>query len=165
MTSKPAPSGSAAEASSTSSSAASQTSGAPSGTRTMHTSARQSLAQPASPVSPSNSQASASSRRARTMDSKGPALTLKHFMFRTEALKLYRSYLRATRSIPNPIARWETIDFFRQGFESTRFETDLERIRDNLARAGRELKMNQGSMLLSNDGENASKLRGRRGRD
>lgn len=99
------------------------------------------------------------------MDSKGPALTLKHFMFRTEALKLYRSYLRATRSIPNPIARWETIDFFRQGFESTRFETDLERIRDNLARAGRELKMNQGSMLLSNDGENASKLRGRRGRD
>lgn len=44
---------------------------------------------------------------------------------RGKVLSLYRSFLRATRNIPNPQARCETIDWLRGDFERKKDETDL----------------------------------------
>lgn len=83
---------------------------------------------------------------------------------RSRTLSLYRKYLRATRDIPNPLARWETIQFFRDDVQRFQNETDLERIKDLLMQGHRFLKQMQGQMTLagaSSDGV-ANKLRGTR---
>ncbi|EST10214.1 Complex 1 LYR protein [Kalmanozyma brasiliensis GHG001] len=103
------------------------------------------------------------SRTARA-DLKSSQLTLEHFLMRSRTLSLYRKYLRATRDIPNPLARWETIQFFRDDVHRFRHETDLERIRDLLMQGHRFLKQMQGQMTLAgaaSDG-NDNKLRGTR---
>lgn len=102
--------------------------------------------------------------RAARADLKSGQLTLEHFLMRGRTLSLYRKYLRATRDIPNPSARWETIQFFRDDVHRFLHETDLERIKDLLMQGHRFLKQMQGQMTLagaSADG-NANKLRGTR---
>ncbi|KAN0061286.1 hypothetical protein ACQY0O_006132 [Thecaphora frezii] len=91
-------------------------------------------------------------------------LTLEHFLLRSKALSLYRSFLRATRDISNPEARWETIQFFRGDFDRYKHEVDVVRIRDLLTQGGIFLKQMQGQMSLSaaSGGAGASKLRGTR---
>ena len=90
-------------------------------------------------------------------------LTLEHFLMRSRTLSLYRKYLRATRDIPNPVARWETINFFRDDVQRFRHETDLERIKDLLMQGHRFLKQMHGQMTLAGaTTEAANKLQGTR---
>lgn len=42
-----------------------------------------------------------------------PMLTLEHFLLRDKCVKLWRDFLRASRNIPNPVARRETVDWLR----------------------------------------------------
>lgn len=57
------------------------------------------------------------------------SLTLEHFLLRDKCVKLWRDFIRASRNIPNPIARRETVDWLRdEHFEGTfglRNETDV----------------------------------------
>ncbi|KAJ1033986.1 hypothetical protein NDA18_000860 [Ustilago nuda] len=102
--------------------------------------------------------------RTARADLKSSQLTFEHFLMRSRTLSLYRKYLRATRDIPNPLARWETIQFFRDDVQRFQNETDLERIKDLLMQGHRFLKQMQGQMTLagaSSDGV-ANKLRGTR---
>ncbi|SNX82202.1 uncharacterized protein MEPE_00908 [Melanopsichium pennsylvanicum] len=102
--------------------------------------------------------------RTARADLKSSQLTLEHFLMRSRTLSLYRNYLRATRDIPNPLARWETIQFFRDDFQRYRNETDLGKIKDLLMQGHRFLKQMQGQMTLagaSSDGS-VNKLRGTR---
>ena len=46
---------------------------------------------------------------------------------RNRGISLYRSFLRATRNIPNPQARFETVQWLRDDFERARGVTDLVR--------------------------------------
>ncbi|EPQ31393.1 uncharacterized protein PFL1_00728 [Pseudozyma flocculosa PF-1] len=94
----------------------------------------------------------------------GAKLTLEHFVLRSKALGLYRDFLRATRDIPNPEARWETIQFFRSDFDRYKHEDNLDRIRDLLTQGTIFLKQMQGQMTLSaaSSGPGANKLRGLR---
>lgn len=85
---------------------------------------------------------------ART-DFKSSKLTLEHFLLRSRGLALYRTYLRATRDIPNPEARWETIQFFRQDFERNSHVTELDNIKDLLMQGHRFLRQMQGQMSLA----------------
>ncbi|TKY85286.1 hypothetical protein EX895_006366 [Sporisorium graminicola] len=107
---------------------------------------------------------SGSVSRAARADLKSGKLTLEHFLMRGRTLSLYRKYLRATRDIPNPLARWETIQFFRDDVHRFRHETDLERIKDLLIQGNRFLKQMQGQMTLAGASADGStnKLRGTR---
>lgn len=103
------------------------------------------------------------SRNARA-DLRSSHLTLEHFLMRSRTLSLYRKYVRATRDIPHPEARWETIQFFRDDVHRFRNETDLEQIKGLLMQGHRFLKQMQGQWTLagaSSDGS-ANKLRGTR---
>lgn len=133
------------------SSSSSSTSGAASGgSRPFSTSAR-------SQVMPSKSSGAIRSfSTSQTQLASNPTatepefLSLKHFLMRGKALSLYRGFIRATRDIPNPVARWETIQWYRDEIEREKHVRDLDRLRDLLAQGHRTLKMLQGSMSLSN---------------
>lgn len=60
---------------------------------------------------------------------KGNSLTLEHFLLRDKCIKLWRDFIRASRNIPNPIARRETVDWLRdehfEGAYGLRNETDV----------------------------------------
>ncbi|CAL1696032.1 unnamed protein product [Somion occarium] len=67
-------------------------------------------------------------------------LTLKHFILQQQVLKLYRQAIRATRGIPDPTSRKETIQWIRTEFERNRHLHDVTSIEDKLAIGRRELK-------------------------
>ncbi|KAK7694556.1 hypothetical protein QCA50_001742 [Cerrena zonata] len=69
-----------------------------------------------------------------------PQLTLKHFILQQEVLNLYRRAIRATRGIPDPISRKETIHWIRSEFNRNRHIHDPALIEDKLAAGRRELK-------------------------
>ncbi|PWY97674.1 hypothetical protein BCV70DRAFT_202618 [Testicularia cyperi] len=99
---------------------------------------------------------------ART-DLKASKLTLEHFLLRTRALALYRNYLRATRDIPNPEARWETIQWFRDDFVKNKHVTETQDIKDLLMQGHRFLRQMQGQMSLAGASHSdTGKLRGTR---
>ncbi|KAK0548076.1 hypothetical protein OC845_003771 [Tilletia horrida] len=77
-------------------------------------------------------------------------LTLEHFLIRTRFLALYRSIVRATREIPNPDARRETLAWYRSDLfpPSLRLERDLVNLKDLLAQGYRQLKQIQGQFTL-----------------
>lgn len=68
--------------------------------------------------------------RRRSLES-SKNVTLEHFLLAGKSLKLYRDFLRATRNIPNPSARRETIDWLRdehfEGPSGLRQENDIVR--------------------------------------
>ncbi|KAF9821947.1 hypothetical protein IEO21_00377 [Rhodonia placenta] len=66
--------------------------------------------------------------------------TLKHFILQQRVLELYRQAVRATRSIPDPAARRETIVWIRSEFERNRHLHDVTAIEDKIAAGRRELK-------------------------
>lgn len=51
--------------------------------------------------------------------------TLKHFILKQQALDLFRSAIRASRSIPDVLARKETIAWIRSEFERKRHLQDV----------------------------------------
>ncbi|KAI1298212.1 complex 1 LYR protein [Xylaria venustula] len=58
-----------------------------------------------------------------------PTLSLEHFLQRARVLALYRTVLRGTRHIDDPVTRSETRGFARAEFERHRDVTDLGHIR------------------------------------
>ncbi|KAH9835640.1 uncharacterized protein C8Q71DRAFT_762897 [Rhodofomes roseus] len=66
--------------------------------------------------------------------------TLRHFILQQRALTLYRQAVRATRYIPDPDARKETIAWVRAEFERNRRVDDVHLIEEKLASGRRELK-------------------------
>ncbi|KII93484.1 hypothetical protein PLICRDRAFT_393170 [Plicaturopsis crispa FD-325 SS-3] len=69
-----------------------------------------------------------------------PALTLKHFLLKQRVLDLYRYAIRASRSIPDPSARKETVAWIRVEFERNRHLDDVALIEDKLNTGRRDLK-------------------------
>ncbi|EIW64751.1 uncharacterized protein TRAVEDRAFT_108710 [Trametes versicolor FP-101664 SS1] len=67
-------------------------------------------------------------------------LTLKHFILKQQALNLYRSAIRATRSIPDRNARAETISWIRSEFVRNRYMNDVKLIEDRISSGRRELR-------------------------
>ncbi|KZT06878.1 uncharacterized protein LAESUDRAFT_652446 [Laetiporus sulphureus 93-53] len=75
-------------------------------------------------------------------------LTLKHFVLQQRVLNLYRQVIRGSRSIPDPIARKETIAWIRAEFERNKYIEDVNLIEDKLASGRRELKQILPSLTL-----------------
>ncbi|KAI0274705.1 complex 1 protein-domain-containing protein [Gloeopeniophorella convolvens] len=67
------------------------------------------------------------------------SLSLRHFILRHEVLNLYRRAVRASRSIPDPVTRRETVSWLRAEFERNRHIQDLDLIEDKLRTGRREL--------------------------
>ncbi|PFH54631.1 hypothetical protein AMATHDRAFT_134280 [Amanita thiersii Skay4041] len=65
--------------------------------------------------------------------------SLKHFILNQQAIRLYRRALRASRVIPDPVARKETIAWFRVEFNKTRHLTEPALIEDRFRTIRREL--------------------------
>ncbi|KAF9511714.1 hypothetical protein BS47DRAFT_1248546, partial [Hydnum rufescens UP504] len=55
-------------------------------------------------------------------------LTLQHFLVRPKVLGLYRSAIRASKYIPDPHSRRETIAWIRSEFERNRDVEDIVRL-------------------------------------
>ncbi|KAF8740562.1 hypothetical protein AX14_008172 [Amanita brunnescens Koide BX004] len=68
-------------------------------------------------------------------------LSLRHFVLRQQAILLYRHIVRASRAIPDPLARRETVAFFRAEFDRNRHLLDLDAIENKLKAARREVKL------------------------
>lgn len=68
-------------------------------------------------------------RKARFAATGPHKLTLEHFVLRSKSIKLYRDFIRATRNIPNPDARRETVSWLRdehfEGPSGLKAEFDL----------------------------------------
>ncbi|KAH7883741.1 hypothetical protein F5I97DRAFT_1814154 [Phlebopus sp. FC_14] len=67
-------------------------------------------------------------------------LSLKHFILQKRVLNLYRLVIRASRSIPDPTTRSETIAWFRREIERNRHLTDVDLIEDKLTVGMREVR-------------------------
>ncbi|KAI6031875.1 hypothetical protein PISMIDRAFT_91222 [Pisolithus microcarpus 441] len=67
-------------------------------------------------------------------------LTLKHFVLQKEVLNLYRQVIRASRSIPDPSTRSETVAWFRSEIERDRHLTDISVIESKINAILRELR-------------------------
>lgn len=70
-----------------------------------------------------------SPRKARFAAAGSQKLTLEYFVLRSKSIKLYRDFIRATRNIPNPDARRETVSWLRdehfEGPSGLKAEFDL----------------------------------------
>ncbi|KDR85158.1 hypothetical protein GALMADRAFT_52844 [Galerina marginata CBS 339.88] len=66
--------------------------------------------------------------------------TLKHFILRQQVLNLYRDAVRASRVIPDPVTRKETVAWIRGEFERNRDLTDVHLIEHKLKVARRDIK-------------------------
>ncbi|KAF9569729.1 hypothetical protein CPC08DRAFT_6865 [Agrocybe pediades] len=67
-------------------------------------------------------------------------LTLKHFILKSQVIALYRHAIRASRVIPDPVTRKETVAWIRSEFERNRQLTDLDVIENKLKVTRREIK-------------------------
>ncbi|KAI0348621.1 hypothetical protein BDW22DRAFT_1320339 [Trametopsis cervina] len=67
-------------------------------------------------------------------------LTLKHFILKQRVFDLYRYAIRASRGIPDPISRKETVAWIRVEFERNRYIHDPSLIEDKIAAGRREIK-------------------------
>ncbi|KAK0525816.1 hypothetical protein OC842_005393 [Tilletia horrida] len=86
----------------------------------------------------------------RLNSSTDDGLTLEHFLLRTRFLALYRSIVRATRDIPNPQARRDTLAWYRSDLfpPALKLERDLINLKEHLAQGYRQLKQIQGQFSL-----------------
>ncbi|GLB36313.1 putative complex1_LYR-like [Lyophyllum shimeji] len=69
-----------------------------------------------------------------------PDLTLKHFILKQRVLNLYRYVLRASRAIPDPVTRRETVAWIRGEFERDRHLSDVALIEEKIKMTRREVK-------------------------
>ncbi|WWC64423.1 uncharacterized protein I303_107033 [Kwoniella dejecticola CBS 10117] len=93
---------------------------------------------------------------------KGPSL--QHFIVRAELIQAYRSAVRATRPLPDPSTRRETLDFLRADIERLKGEYDLNKLKSNLSHFNRTLKQMLPSIGLNglSEGERTSRLIGQK---
>ncbi|KAM6498260.1 hypothetical protein JOM56_006208 [Amanita muscaria] len=68
-------------------------------------------------------------------------LSLKYFILKQQTIDLYRQIIRASRAIPDPAARSETIAFFRADFNRNKYLSDLDAIENRIKAARREAKL------------------------
>ncbi|KAF8269370.1 complex 1 protein-domain-containing protein [Lactarius quietus] len=68
-----------------------------------------------------------------------PIAPLRHFIQKQNVFNLYRQAIRASRAIPDPGARKETLSWIRAEFERNRHITDLDLVEDKLRAGRREL--------------------------
>lgn len=110
-------------------------------------------------AAPAPSSSAQRPRRFPPPDLSKPQPTLQHFLLRSKALSLYRKYLRSSRGIPNPEARWESCQWYRHEFFPPHRlilaggKDSLQDHQERLTQGGRMLKIMQGSMGLSDVGE------------
>ncbi|GJN93503.1 hypothetical protein Rhopal_006560-T1 [Rhodotorula paludigena] len=89
-----------------------------------------------------------------------PQLPLDYFINRANALSLYRQFIRATRSLGDFQARWETVRWVRSDFERYRDVVDSEKAKTLLALGQRQLKqMHATGSLIGGD---SAKWRGKK---
>ncbi|KAH7921805.1 hypothetical protein BV22DRAFT_1018623 [Leucogyrophana mollusca] len=69
-----------------------------------------------------------------------PDFGLKFFILQKRVLNLYRYAIRASRSLPDPQTRSETIAWFRSEIERNRHLTDVATIEDKLTAGRREIR-------------------------
>ncbi|OAX44782.1 hypothetical protein K503DRAFT_728427 [Rhizopogon vinicolor AM-OR11-026] len=69
-----------------------------------------------------------------------PDFGLKYFILQQRVIHLYRHAIRASRHIPDPRARSETVVWFRSEIERNRWLTDVAVIEDKIATARREIR-------------------------
>lgn len=84
--------------------------------------------------------------------SKKVVLTLKQFMLRQEVLKLYRSFFRTTRQIPNDGQRKEVENWIRSDFKTYAKSCSLEEedhVKSLLFQGGKSLNELKQSVDLS----------------
>ncbi|KAI9512791.1 complex 1 protein-domain-containing protein [Russula earlei] len=67
-------------------------------------------------------------------------LSLKHFILKQRVLSLYRTAIRASRVIPDPATRKETLSWIRAEFERNKHIVDLDLIGAKLRAGRRELE-------------------------
>ncbi|KAH0838442.1 hypothetical protein J3R83DRAFT_6753 [Lanmaoa asiatica] len=67
-------------------------------------------------------------------------LSLRHFILQQRVLHLYRFAIRASRSIPDPSARTETLRWFRAEIERNKHLNDTVAIENQLSIANREIR-------------------------
>ncbi|KAF8898563.1 hypothetical protein BD779DRAFT_1431724 [Infundibulicybe gibba] len=67
-------------------------------------------------------------------------LSLKHFILKQQVFDLYRYAIRASRVIPNPLARRETIAWIRGEIEINRHLTNVHIIEDKIKIIHREIR-------------------------
>ncbi|WVO13486.1 hypothetical protein L204_101106 [Cryptococcus depauperatus] len=91
-----------------------------------------------------------------------PSPTLRHFIFQAELLQAYRSAVRATRTLPDPQTRRETLDFLRADFEQLKFECNIKTLESRLSSFRKIVRQMTSSFSLSRVDEKGTKLVGRR---
>ncbi|KAF8559240.1 hypothetical protein OG21DRAFT_1480628 [Imleria badia] len=67
-------------------------------------------------------------------------LSLRHFILQQRVLSLYRVAIRASRSIPDPRTRAETLGWFRAEIERNKHLSDTVAIENQLNIANREIR-------------------------
>ncbi|RDB28667.1 LYR motif-containing protein 2 [Hypsizygus marmoreus] len=68
------------------------------------------------------------------------APTLKHFILKQQVFDLYRYAIRASRVIPDPVTRRETVAWIRSEFERNKHVTDISLIEEKLKICRREIR-------------------------
>ncbi|WRT70372.1 uncharacterized protein IL334_007370 [Kwoniella shivajii] len=93
---------------------------------------------------------------------KGPSL--QHFIIRAELIQAYRSAVRATRPLPDPQTRRETLDYLRSDLERLKGELDLNKLKSNLSHFNRTVKQMLPSIGLNGltQGQSGSRLIGQK---
>lgn len=91
-------------------------------------------------------------------------LTLHHFLLQTSLLHAYRSAVRATRPLPDPQTRRETLDYFRGDLARLKGVTELGTLQTQLSAFERSVKVLIPSLGLTGLSGHGAKLIGRGGR-
>ncbi|KIR78417.1 hypothetical protein I306_04559 [Cryptococcus gattii EJB2] len=89
--------------------------------------------------------------------------TLKHFILQAELLQAYRLAVRATKPLPDPQTRRETLDFLRSDLERLRQEHDLDTLQSHLSSFRKLVKQMTPSFSFSGS-STGSRLIGQRRR-
>ncbi|PNF43441.1 LYR motif-containing protein 2 [Cryptotermes secundus] len=76
-------------------------------------------------------------------------MTLKQFMLRQQVLKLYRSFLRAIRDVPDEESRKELLEWARSDFKNNKHHTDEYAIKMLISHGERQLKQLQQNVAFS----------------
>ncbi|KAG1801443.1 uncharacterized protein HD556DRAFT_877841 [Suillus plorans] len=69
-----------------------------------------------------------------------PNFGLKYFILQQRVIHLYRHAIRASKYIPDPRARSETIAWFRSEIERNKWLTDVAVIEQKITMARREIR-------------------------
>ncbi|GFR52774.1 hypothetical protein Agub_g15386, partial [Astrephomene gubernaculifera] len=84
----------------------------------------------------------------RAVMPKGSPQTLRHFIYRSQVLSLYRQFVRATRSLGGGPSRAELTQEVRRNFEAQKQVADLQAIKFHLSEGRKRLEQLQDMLGL-----------------